>query len=159
MGAKAGLMTQGQRLTDEQIETIRLTYAETGFIVAAARAAGCSESAARKYCHAPDDGLAELRAEKQADVITKIAEVRLRYLEHMLDDKVVTETSARDSVVVVGTLTDKHQLLIGAATSRAEVTIRQQAEQLAAALGTTADDLLADAQAIAAGSWESWSPK
>jgi hypothetical protein len=152
-------MAQGQRLTDEQIETIRLTYAETGFIVAAAREAGCSESAARKYCHAPDDDLTELRAEKRADVITKLAEVRLRYLDHMLDDKVIAETSARDAVIVVGTLTDKHQLLIGAATSRSEVLIRQQAEVMAAELGVPVDEILEEASAVAAGSWDSWSPQ
>ena len=115
-------MAQGKRLSDTQIEEIRLAYAETGVVADAARAAGCSEASARKYCHAPNDGLAELRAEKKADVVAKIAEVRSAYLDHMLKESVIKEATAKDSAVIVGVLTDKHQLLSGAATARTETT-------------------------------------
>lgn len=39
------------------------------------------------------------------------------------------------------------------------VTIRKKAEQLAGQLGISADELIAEAEAIAAGSWDAWSPR
>ena len=39
-----------------------------------------------------------------------------------------------------------------------ELQVRRKAEQMADALGIPADDLIAEAEAIAAGSWTAWSP-
>lgn len=117
---KAGMMAQGQRLTDEQVETIRAVFSEGGSLGDAARAAACSKNSARKYAPPPDDNLAQLRTEKKADIISRIAEVRSMWLEHLAEEDVIAKADGRESVIVFGTLTDKHQLMTGAATSRTE---------------------------------------
>jgi molybdenum-dependent DNA-binding transcriptional regulator ModE len=111
-------MAQGQRLSDRQIETIRLAYAETGSVTAAARAAGCSRSAARSHLTAAPDNLAELRQEKRADIVAEIAHVRLVLLTAMGSAEKIAKASMAELATSFGILTDKHQLLTGGATSR-----------------------------------------
>ena len=148
-----------RELTPIQIESIRAARAAGAGVRETAREVGCSTAAVRKYGEMPDDECARLRTEKTVDAIEQIAKARALYLEHLMKPSVIAAATARDAVVVVGTLTDKHQLMTGAATSRAEVTIRQQAELMAAQLGVPVDEVLEEAQAIAAGSWDSWSPQ
>lgn len=114
-------MAQGARLSDMQIETIRAVFAEGGSLGEAAREAGCAKNSARKYAPPPNDELAQLRTQKRADIITRIAEVRSLYLEHLAQPDVMSIATARDAATIVGILTDKHQLLSGAATERKEV--------------------------------------
>src|SRR3712207_4691536 len=76
-------MAQGQRLTDWQVETIRLAYAETGSVSHAAHEAGCAFNTAKKYVNDHRDDLTKLRTEKKADVIAQVAALRIRLLEEM----------------------------------------------------------------------------
>ncbi len=117
-------MAQGQRLTDWQIETLRLAYAETGNAAHAAREAGCSATAAKRYVTQaladPNDGLDELRREKKADVVKGIHAVRLVLLAAMADPGKIAKASLSEITTSFGILTDKEQLLSGEATSRTE---------------------------------------
>lgn len=113
-------MGQGQRLTDWQIETIRLAYAETGNITHAAREAGCAFNTAKKYVNDHRAELTELRAEKKADVIAQVAAVRIRILEEMHGATRLSKASLGELATTFGILTDKHQLLTGGATERYE---------------------------------------
>lgn len=116
-------MTRGRQLTIEQIETIKATYALTRNYAAAAKAAGCSLTAARNYVM-NSDGFEELRAEKQAitieQIIVKIGEVQQKLLEAMLDQAKVDKASMQELATSLGIVTDKRQLLAGNPTTRNE---------------------------------------
>lgn len=116
-------MSQGSRITDEQAETIRATYAMTGKLSQAAKAAGVSESTAKKYANLAD-GFAELRAEKLAltieQIIVKCGDVQGKLLEALVDDAKLAKASFQEVATAFGIVTDKRQLLSGQATDRRE---------------------------------------
>lgn len=113
-------MAQGQRLSDRQIETIRLAFAETGSQREAARRAGCSPSSVKRYMADPDDELTQLRTQKKADIIEEIAAVRLELLNAMKTPEKIAKASMAELATSFGILTDKHQLMTGKATARTE---------------------------------------
>lgn len=123
-------MAQGQRLTDWQIETIRLAYAETGKLRHAAREAGCSPSAAKRYVDPVKDGLEHLRTQKKVDIIEEIADVRLALLSAMKSDEKIAKASMAELATSFGILTDKHQLLTNKPTARTESVAVDPASQL-----------------------------
>ena len=112
-------MAQGKAITDTQIELIKATFAETGSITAAAKAASCSLSTAKKYVESRD-AFEELRNEKRVDIIAKIAEVQVKILDTMTDEAHLNKASLNDLGVTFGILTDKRLLLSGQATARTE---------------------------------------
>lgn len=116
-------VTRGRQLTVEQIETVKATYAMTRNYAAAARAAGCSLTAARNYVQATDD-FEQLRAEKTAisidSIIVKIGMVQERLLDAMLEQSKVDRASMQELATSLGIVTDKRQLLAGDPTSRSE---------------------------------------
>ena len=73
-------MSQGKKISTEQVEVLRQVYAETGNISDAARSAGIARSAASRYLTkvlpAQGDDLDGLRRDKTAEVIERIHEVR-----------------------------------------------------------------------------------
>ncbi len=113
-------MAQGQRLTDWQVETIRLAYAETGNVAHAAREAGCAFNTAKSYVNSNRDDLTELRKQKKADVVVQVAAVRIRLLEEMMNPTKLGKSSLYELGTLFGILTDKHQLMTGGATARTE---------------------------------------
>jgi hypothetical protein len=115
-------MAQGQRLTDRQIETIRLAYAETGSQREAARRAKCAVSAVKKYIAPVIDDLEHLRTQKKADIIEEIAAVRLVLLAAMKSPAKLDKASMAELATSFGILTDKHQILTGGVTARTEQT-------------------------------------
>lgn len=116
-------MAQGSQITDEQIETIRATYTMTGKLSDASRAAGVSESTARKYVRLVDN-FEELRAEKIAitieEIIVKCGEVQGKLLAAMTDEAKLAKASFQEVATAFGIVTDKRQLLSGQATDRRE---------------------------------------
>lgn len=116
-------MSQGSRITDEQIETIRATYTLTGKFADAAKAAGVSISTARRYV-TETDNFEELRAEKKAQtiehVIVKCGEAQEKLLAAMVDDAKLSKSSLQEIATAFGIVTDKRQLLSGQATDRRE---------------------------------------
>lgn len=113
-------MAQGQRLSDWQIETIRLAFAETGNMSHAARKAGCAFNTAKKYIVDHLDELTKLRNEKRGDVVAQVAELRVRVIEEMFTTTRLGKASLSELGILFGILTDKHQLLTGEATDRHE---------------------------------------
>ena len=129
---------RGSKITPRQVEAIKAAYAETGSIAATARAAGVPESTARKYAIGEDE-FEEARVEKRLDIIEAIAHARTLYAEHLARPDVVLATQAKDAATVLGILTDKHQLLTGAATERREqVNVDSAREELRARIGEMA---------------------
>jgi hypothetical protein len=113
-------MAQGRRITDWQVETIRLAYAESGSISYAAIAAGVAFNTAKSYITEKRDELSKLRNEKKADVIAQVALVRIRILEEMHGTTRLSKSSLGELTMAFGILTDKHQLLTGEVTNRTE---------------------------------------
>lgn len=113
-------MAQGQRLTDWQIETIRLAYAETGNASHAARQAGVPIRSAQRYCKEHHDALTQLRQEKRADVVVTMSAVRIAVLEEMATPARIEKASLHELATTAGILTDKIELLTGGATARTE---------------------------------------
>ena len=113
---------RGKKITPEQIERIKATYAETGNVSEAARTAGVGFSTAQKYIRASDE-FDKVRDEKRLDIIEQIAEARQLYVEHLMQPAVIATASAKDAATIVGILTDKHQLLSGGVTARTETNV------------------------------------
>lgn len=124
---------RGKRLSDEQIERIKAVYAETGNIREAARAAGVPEATARRHVK-HDDGLTQVRAQKRVEAVATVAreradfaellaDAREAYIRHLMEPAVIATADAKDAATIVGILTDKHQLVTGAATVRTEASI------------------------------------
>lgn len=112
-------MRKGQKVPPELIERIKAIYAETGSYAETARQCGVSTSTAKHYADLADD-LEELRKEKRSDIIARIAEVRALYVDHLAKPAILAATTSKDAAVIVGILTDKHQLLSGEPTERHE---------------------------------------
>lgn len=116
-------MGKAATLTDEQVETIRAAYAMTGKYSEAAKAAGVSETSARRYVQL-DDGLEELRAEKRVatieSIIVKCGEAQEKLLEALIDPSRIAKASMQECATAFGIVTDKRQLLSGQATDRRE---------------------------------------
>lgn len=115
-------------ISDEQIEVIKATFAETGSVRGSARAAGVSVATAKKYADNKDE-YERMRTEKRIDIIAKIAEVQIKLLDTMADDSHLAKADFNDLGVTFGILTDKRLLLTGQATSRSE-TITDPAARL-----------------------------
>lgn len=128
-------MAQGSRITDEQIETIRATYAMTGKLTDAAKASGVSKSCAQKYIHTSDD-LEQLRTEKTVatieTIIVKCGEVQEKLLEALTDPARIAKASMQECATAFGIVTDKRQLLSGQATDRREHVSADVASRLTA---------------------------
>lgn len=118
-----------QPISDEQIEIIKATYAETGNIRASSRAANVSVSTAKKYCDSSDD-LEQIRTEKRIDIIAKIAEVQVVLLDTMMSKNHLGKASLTEIGVTFGIISDKRQLLTGQATQRTETIASDPAARL-----------------------------
>ena len=112
-------MARGIELPPEQIETIKAVYAETGRYRAAARAAGCSVSAAKKYATNHDE-FEHLRTVKRVDIIDHMTEAQIILIAALTDPAKLDRASLQEIAVAFGIVTDKRQLLSGEATERHE---------------------------------------
>ncbi len=112
-------MAQGKVITDQQIETIKSIFAETGSLTDAGRAAGCSLSTAKKYAGSRDE-FEQIRTEKRIDIIDKIAEVQIVLLNEMAAERHLQKSSITELGVAFGIISDKRLLLTGQATHRIE---------------------------------------
>jgi hypothetical protein len=106
-------------ISDEQIEILKATYAETGVIRSAARAAHVSVSTAKKYVDS-NDGFEQARTEKRLTIIDYIATAQVKLIESMVDAATLAKASLQEKAVAFGIVTDKGLLLTGQATSRSE---------------------------------------
>lgn len=108
-------------LTDLQIEIIKSTYAETGRLRAAARAAGCSPNTVKKYI-GPDgnEQYEQVRTEKRIDIIRTIGDAKIKLIAAMTDEPHLAKASVQELATAFGILTDKELLMTGQATSRTE---------------------------------------
>lgn len=126
-------------VSDETIEIIKATFAETGSIRAAARAAKCSVSTASKYTDPTvRDQFERIRTEKRIDIIEALAAARITLLNAMVDPDALKKASLHEKAVAFGVVTDKHQLLTGEATERHE---HRDANQAREALARRIDEL------------------
>ena len=97
----------GQKLDDRTREQIRAFYASCGNMRETARKFGVSPSTVKRIVDEKQDEVAQLRTQKKAEWIEEAWRTIGLYMERLQDPKVVERTSARDSVIVVGTLQDK----------------------------------------------------
>ena len=128
-----------QSITDEQIELIKATFAETGNLRASARAAKVSVSTAKKYAGSRD-AFERIRTEKRVDIIESLADARIILLAAMVEPETLKKASLQEKSVAFGIVTDKHQLLTGEATERHE---HRDANQAREALTRRIDELAA----------------
>lgn len=112
-------MTRGAQVSDETIERIKATFAETGNLRATARACGCSQSTAKKYAGSRDD-FEQVRAVKRLDIIDHIKDAQIKLIDAMTDPDKLKSSSIHDIGVAFGIVTDKGLLLSGQATARTE---------------------------------------
>jgi hypothetical protein len=147
-------MGRGPHLTDEQIERIKQTFADTGSVRGTARALSMPVSTVALHCKRTDE-YEQIRTEKYTALIGNIAEelaaVRQLYLDHLKQPAVIAAASAKDAAVIVGIVTDKYQLITGEATERSEhvhtddarAQLAERADEISARR-TARSDLLAD---------------
>jgi hypothetical protein len=112
-------MAQGVAISDEQIELVKATFAETGSLTASAKAAGVSISTAKKYAD-NRDSFEALRNEKRIDIIGKLTELKLKLIETMMEPEHLRRASFQELATALGISVDKVLLLTGQATSRVE---------------------------------------
>lgn len=98
---------RGQKLDDREREHIRAFYASCGNIRKTAREFGVSPSTVKRIIDEKKDEVEHLRTLKKSQWIEEAWRTIGLYMERLQDPKVVERTSARDSVIVVGTLQDK----------------------------------------------------
>ena len=98
---------RGQKLDDRTREHIRAHYAQSGNMSETARQFGVSPNTVRNIVNEKKDEVEKLRKLKKAEWIEEAWRTIGLYMERLQDPKVVERTSARDSVIVVGTLQDK----------------------------------------------------
>lgn len=116
-------MAQGKALSDVQEEKLRHAFLAGDDVVMASRLAECSLSSAktryRRLEVAPPDNLDQLRLEKShaavETAVREMTEVRLTLIRSIPGK--VADAPLRDVTVAIGILTDKVQLLTGAATA------------------------------------------
>lgn len=113
-------MSRGTPVSDETIEIIKAAYAETGSLRAAARAAGCSQAAAKKYAQTRDE-YEQVRAVKRLDIIEHIKDAQIKLIDAMTDPAKLEKSSLQEIGVAFGIITDKGLLLDGKATQRSEI--------------------------------------
>jgi hypothetical protein len=113
------MSSRGTPVSDETIEIIKATFAETGNLRAAARAANCSQSTAKKYAQSRDE-FEQVRAVKRLTLIDHIAIAQVKLIDAMTDPDKLAKSSLHDIGVAFGIVTDKGLLLTGQATSRSE---------------------------------------
>jgi AcrR family transcriptional regulator len=116
---------RGTPISNEQVERIKQLAIDTSNTAAIARAVGVSRATVLKYVGVKDE-FDEVRHEKRVELIGAVADefvsVRQLYLNHLKEPAVIAAANAKDSAVIVGVLTDKHQLVTGEATERTEHT-------------------------------------
>lgn len=112
-------MKRGTPVSDETIEIIKATFAETGNLRASARAAGCSVATAKKYAGSRDQ-FEQVRTEKRLDIIDRIKDAQVKMIDAMIDPEKLAKSSLHDIGIAFGIVTDKGLLLSGQATSRTE---------------------------------------
>lgn len=114
-------------ITDAQIETLKNAFRNGASVDAAAKAASVSWASAKKYESIRDqyesyrdEKRHELIATTAAEYVPQLLDAIGKYIAHIGKPEVVAETSARDSIIIIGTAVDKVQLLTGQATERSE---------------------------------------
>lgn len=110
---------RGKKISDEQIEQIKATFAETGSLTATAKAAGCGLATAKKYA-TNFDQFEELRTQKRVGIIERIAVAQGKLIDAMVDDAHLAKASVQELATAFGIVTDKQLLLTGQPTSRTE---------------------------------------
>ena len=123
------MATQGLTLSDEQVEIIKATFAETGSVRAASRAANVSVATAKKYADNRDE-FEQLRTAKRADIITRIGEIQIALLDAMIEPKRLKDAGLSTVASAFATLTEKRLLMSGEATSRTETMATDTAVRL-----------------------------
>lgn len=113
-------MTRGLPLTDWQTETIRAVWLLTENGSEAARAAGCSSSAANKYIREHLDELRMERQQKRPELVDVLTVLLERLVSVSFDPLKIQQATLADTLRGIGILTDKIQLISGNATVRTE---------------------------------------
>jgi hypothetical protein len=77
-----------------------------------------------------------------------------------LEDALIERGLANDTTAAIFMLKSRRRDIYGdKATVDLRVTMREKVEQLASELGIPADTLMAEAEAVASGAWDAWSPR
>jgi hypothetical protein len=111
------MSSRGTPVSDETIEIIKATFAETGNLRAAARAANCSVATAKKYAESRDE-FEQVRTEKRLSVIEEITRAQVILIQSMIEPKRLRSATLSELSNTFGTVTDKGLLLSGQATNR-----------------------------------------
>lgn len=108
-------------LTDEQIERLHLEYAQTGKVDRAAKAAGVSWAAAKKYLDIPIDPLtplSQVREQKKIDIAAKMGDLQIALIDALMQPDKIAKASYQELANTLGITTEKRLLITGQPTSR-----------------------------------------
>ena len=75
-----------------------------------------------------------------------------------IEDKLVDQTKRGDTTAMIFLLKGRRRPIYGDKVD-VSLKIREKAESLAEHLGVPVEDVIAEAEAVAAGSWDAWSPQ
>jgi hypothetical protein len=110
-------------LTDEQIERLHLEYSLTRKVDRAAKAAGVSWAAAKKYLSQPIDPLtplSQVREQKKIDIAQKLGELQIVLIDALMREDKIAKASFQELANTLGISIEKLQLITGQATERHE---------------------------------------
>ena len=113
----------GAALSDDQIERLHIEYALTRKVDRAAKAAGVSWAAAKKYLSQPIDPLtplSQVREQKKIDIAAKLGDLQVVLIEALMRDEKIAKASFQELANTLGIATEKRQLITGQATERHE---------------------------------------
>ena len=122
-------MGRGTKLSGEQIELIKATFAMTGSLTAAAKAANCGLASAQKYATNRDQ-FEEVRITSRIPIIERIAAAQVKFIDAMVDENRLKKASLAELVNAFDKVTDKQLLLTGQATARTETLASDTAARL-----------------------------
>lgn len=103
-----------KKWTDLDREKAVAVYIQTGSLSAAARAVGAAVSTVKSWVEQqPPDDIENERMKQRLNAVREAWKVVNLYLTHLQKQEVVDKTGAKDSAIVVGTMVDKIQVLLG----------------------------------------------
>lgn len=116
-------------ITDEQIETVKAVFAETGKYDRAAKAAGVSWASAKKYADSRD-AYESIREQKRFDIIAKLSDAQVALIDAMVARAKTGEDNVQQIATALGITTDKVLVMTGNVTDRTETLTGDPASRL-----------------------------
>ena len=107
-----------KRWSEVEIETALAKYAETGNLTLAAKSVGAVPSTMDRWLRRQDpEQIQRARMDQRVKAVEKGYNVIHKYLDHLMEDEVVSKADAFKSAGVVGHIVEKIQLLQGKPTA------------------------------------------